>query len=83
MNNALKNLLAVSVTINILSVLAYVGINEELKVVKENRQKIHNYATLLRNLLTEHYKNGGALRVTEEMQAEVDAYMVFAKNGMG
>lgn len=78
-----RKALAISVSINVVLAVAYLYKNAEVEAIKENRQKIHNYAVMLRDVMMEHYNNGGTLRAGPEMDMTVTAYILLAAADMG
>ncbi len=83
MNKVLLKILAASLLANGIGVLAVLGLCKYLTDAQNLASRTHNWSEIMNQIIMTHYKNGGEFLLSSELEQELEAYLLMARNGLG
>lgn len=82
MNKKLVEILVLSLGVNVVLALVIADQSNVLKKHRTYYRRSRSWATIMREAVTLHYERGGTLDLPEDMEAKMDAYMIFRDNNL-
>lgn len=83
MNKTLMNIFIASIAANGLSFVAITTMAKKLSEYEAWAKRTHTWGEMMNKIIMSHYRNGGEFLIEHELDEELEAYLLMARNGLG